>query len=84
MANTPESTPGRLETILAYMVVGVVGVSIISIAVALISTAVGQTKTLAIFAQLPLIGLPVGMLLVIALLLVSLCRRSRENRSNNN
>jgi len=84
MANTPESSPGRLETILAYMVVGVVGVSIISIAVALISTAVGQTKTLAIFAQLPLIGLPFGMLLVITLLLVSLRRRSRENRSTKN
>jgi hypothetical protein len=32
------------------------------------------------FAQLPLIGLPVGFLIIISMLIVSIIRRTKENR----
>jgi uncharacterized membrane protein YhfC len=36
----------------------------------------------AVMAQLPLIGLPVGFLLIIALLVAAIIRRSRQSRGN--
>jgi hypothetical protein len=78
MPNKPESTPGRLESILAYMAVAVIGLSIVSIAVSLISAWNGASANLAVWAQIPLIGLPLGMLLIISLLIVSLRRRTRS------
>jgi hypothetical protein len=44
MPNDKESNPNRLETVLAYMMVGVVGASIISLFVVLITGASGSTK----------------------------------------
>jgi uncharacterized membrane protein YhfC len=35
-----------------------------------------------LLAQLPLIGLPVGFLIIIALLVAAIIRRSREARDN--
>jgi hypothetical protein len=40
----------------------------------------GVTSYLAIFAQIPLIGLPIGFLLVIALLVLSIFRKGRETK----
>ncbi len=84
MPNDKESNPNRLETVLAYMMVGVVGASIISLFVVLITGASGSTKVWPIFLVLPAIGLPLAAALIIALVIVNLRRRSRENRSNKN
>jgi hypothetical protein len=79
--------PGRLEKILAYMVAGVVGVSILAFLAVIIGTALGVGDNDG-FSQgiwpavltLPLFGLPLGFLLVIALMIISGLRRAREAR----
>lgn len=48
--------------------------------IALVSKFLGVDQMPAILAQLPLIGLPFGFVLVMTLLAVSITRRSRENR----
>jgi hypothetical protein len=71
----------RAERILAFMAIGVIGVSLLSMFVALITALLGVRENLAILAQIPLIGLPFGFVLVLVLLVTSLIRRSKENRA---
>ena len=73
-----DTTQNRLESILAFMAAGVVAVSLISMIIALLTRLFGA-QPWAFLAQLPLIGLPVGFVLIIALLVTSMIRRSREN-----
>jgi hypothetical protein len=80
MPETPK--PSRIETILAYSAIGVVGVSLVSMFVALLMQYFQFTPRPVILFQLPLIGLPVGFLLILALLVASIIRRSRENRGH--
>jgi hypothetical protein len=83
---TPHDS-GRLEKILAYMVAGVVGVSILSFLAVILGTAAGVGDNDG-FSQgiwpavltLPLFGLPLGFLLIIALMILSGLRRAREAR----
>ncbi|MFZ4893292.1 multidrug ABC transporter ATPase [Plantibacter sp. Mn2098] len=85
---TEEKTPSisRPERILAYMVVTIVGVSIAAFVAVMIGTATGMHQ--ADFAGgvwpfvtiLPLVGLPIAFLLLIALMIVGAIRRSRESR----
>jgi len=84
-SNSPEpiSTAQRIENILAYMAAGVIAVSLLSMFIALVSKFLGVDEMPAILAQLPLIGLPFGFILVMTLLAVSISRRSRENREGN-
>ncbi len=74
-ASTPEN---RLENVLAYMSVGVIGASIICIAIVLISYYLGVAELPVILRLVPLIGLPIGMLLIITLVIISARRRARE------
>ncbi len=76
-ASTPEN---RLENVLAYMAVGVIASSIICIAIVLISYYLGVAQLPVILRLVPLIGLPVGMLLIITLVIVSARRRARESK----
>jgi hypothetical protein len=77
----------RLERILAYMVASAVGLSIISFLAVIIASGVGVTAEQ--FSQppwptvivLPVIGLPIGVAVLIALLLISSIRRGREARN---
>jgi hypothetical protein len=79
--------PGRLERILAYMVAGVVGLSILAFLAVILGTALGVGDDDG-FSQgvwpavltLPLFGLPLGFLLIIALMVSSGLRRAREAR----
>ena len=73
-----DKNKNRLESILAFMAAGVVGVSLISMIIALLTRLFGA-QPWAFLAQLPLIGLPFGFVLIIALLVTSMIRRSREN-----
>lgn len=78
--NQPESDPSRIEKILAYMAVGVIGLSVISILVTLISQMFESNGGLVIFRQIPVLGLPLGFILVLVLLVVSMSRRAKEAR----
>ena len=72
---------GRLERILATMVVGIVGLSVIAFFAIIIATWLGFDRTdFAVgvwpsVTMMPLIGLPLGFVLIIALLVVSTKRR---------
>jgi hypothetical protein len=78
---TKSQGPSRLETILAYMGAGIIGLSLVAIAVTLLGSFFGMKTNLAIFAQIPLIGLPLGFVMVMALLILALRRKGRENRN---
>lgn len=74
------SGPTRIESILAYMGAAVIGLSLLSMAIALVGSFLGMNSNLAIFAQIPLLGLPTGFVIVMALLIVSIRRKARENK----
>lgn len=65
------------------MVVGIVGVSIVAFFSVIIATAVGMERDdfaqglWPVVSMLPLIGLPVGFVLIMVLLFVSTTRRRR-------
>jgi hypothetical protein len=63
------------------MAIGVILVSLISMAATLILTALGVQQLPALMAQLPLIGFPIGFLLIIGMLVTSIARRGKNNRS---
>jgi ABC-type dipeptide/oligopeptide/nickel transport system permease component len=81
-ANSPVSE-NRLERVLAYMILGIVALSLMCFVAIIVATATGMSRE--DFTQglwptvsvIPLVGLPLGMLLIIALLLVSIRRRGR-------
>ncbi len=72
----------RVEIVLAAMAVSVIGLSVLSILTTLLLVFFGVTDLPVLLAQLPLIGLPVGFLMIIALLITAIIRRSREARDN--
>jgi hypothetical protein len=79
----PENSKrSRVEVILAAMAVSVIGLSVLSILTTLLLVLVGVDDLPVLLAQLPLIGLPVGFLIIIALLIAAIIRRSREASDN--
>ncbi|AMB59277.1 hypothetical protein [Microterricola viridarii] len=79
----------RLERVFAYMVAGVIGASILAFIAVMIGTATGAgaddgfSKGVWPFVfMFPLVGLPIGFALIIALMVVSSLRRSRAAREN--
>ncbi|MEY3326967.1 MAG: hypothetical protein RL566_913 [Actinomycetota bacterium] len=72
----------KVEVVLAAMAVGVIGLSVLSMLATLLLVFFGVKNLPAVMAQLPLIGLPVGFLLIIALLVAAIIRRSRQSRGN--
>ena len=78
MTSKPESQPSRVETALAYMVASVIGVSLIAL-IASLALAFSGVRDIQFLVFLAQIGLPVGFLLIIALLIVSIRRRNRDN-----
>lgn len=80
MTKQPDSEPTRVETALAYMAAGVIGISLIALIASLALAFSGLRSSfvnfLVIFTQ---IGLPIGFLLIIGLLIVSIRRRNRDN-----
>jgi uncharacterized RDD family membrane protein YckC len=77
-----KSRQSKVEVVLAAMAVSVIGLSVLSMLATLLLVFLGVTDLPAVMAQLPLIGLPVGFLLIIALLVAAIIRRSRESRGN--
>ncbi len=79
----PENSKrSRVEVILAAMAVFVIGLSVLSILTTLLLVFLGVNDLPVLLAQLPLIGLPVGFLIIIALLIAAIIRRSREASDN--
>lgn len=79
----PENSKrSRVEVILAASAVSVIGLSILSILTTLLLVFFGATDLPVLLAQLPLIGLPMGFLMIIALLIAAIIRRSREASDN--
>ena len=78
MAQTPQRP--QIETILAYLAVGITLISILSIMATLVISATGSIEIPVILAQLPLIGLPIGFVLIMAMLITAIIRRSKQNR----
>ena len=78
MAQTPQRP--QKETTLAYLAVGITLISILSIMATLVSSATGSIEIPVILAQLPLIGLPTGFVLIMAMLITAIIRRSKQNR----
>ncbi|MEY4042614.1 MAG: hypothetical protein RL529_181 [Actinomycetota bacterium] len=68
----------RLENILAYMAVGLIGTSIIVMVITLLLS-LSTHNLMPILVFYPQIGLVAGAICIIALLIVSLRRRAREN-----
>lgn len=62
------------------MAIGVIGLSILSMFSTLLLVFLGVSELPPILAQLPLIGLPIGFLIIIAMLIAAMIRRSREAR----
>jgi uncharacterized membrane protein YraQ (UPF0718 family) len=81
MTKSKPPGPSKLETTLAYMGAGIIGLSLVSIMITLVASYFGSTTNLAIFAQIPLLGMPIGFVLVMVLLGLALARKGRENRS---
>ena len=81
--------PSRLERILAVMVAGIVGMSIVAFLAIIIGSCQGMTSedfSAGIWPTVsfvPLIGLPIGFLLILALLVVS-TRRRRAGEAEDN
>lgn len=80
----------RVERALAYMVAGIVVLSLAAFVALIAGTGLGLERD--DFAQgmwptitiLPLIGLPIGFVLIIALLIVSAVRRGRAAKDAGN
>lgn len=70
----------KVEIILGSMAIGVIGLSILSMFSTLLLVFLGVSELPPVLAQLPLIGLPVGFLIIIAMLIAAMIRRSREAR----
>ncbi len=88
MSESGRITEHRAERILAYMFVGVIGLSILAFLAIMFGTLAGAGENDG-FSQgvwplvltLPLFGLPLAFLLLIALLVVNGVRRARESRA---
>jgi hypothetical protein len=80
MTKSEASGPSRLETTLAYMGAGIIGLSLVSTMITLIASFFGSTTNLAVFAQIPLLGMPAGFILIMVLLILALRRKGRENK----
>lgn len=82
-ADTPQGT-NRTERVLAYMLYAVGGVSLLSLVVVLVLGATGAGASLGgepwyrLVVVLPLVGLPITVLLIIAVVILNLVRRRRE------
>lgn len=80
MVKPNEPQKSRVENALAFMMAGVIGVSILAILVVLVAYLLNFTKLPPILALLPMIGLPVGALLMITLIIFQARTRTKAKR----
>ncbi|GAB3124851.1 multidrug ABC transporter ATPase [Glaciibacter psychrotolerans] len=87
MTTQPQSNPQRIDRVLAYLVAGLVGLSVIAFFAVIAATAVGAGANdgfshgiWPFVISFPLFGLPLGFVMIIALLVMSTVRRSRATK----
>lgn len=71
----------QLETVLAYGATALILLSILSIFATLLAALLQAETIPPLIVQLPLIGLPVGFIMIMALLVISVLKRRKENRN---
>jgi membrane protein DedA with SNARE-associated domain len=76
--NAPQKT--RVENALAFMMAGVIGISILAILVVLLAYLLNFHQLPPLLALMPMIGLPFGALLMIALVIVQARNRAKDKR----
>ena len=87
MSESGRITEHRAERILAYMFIGVIGLSIICFFAVMIATFSGVSREemgtgiWPLVVSLPLFGLPLAFVLLIALLIINGVRRARASRA---
>jgi hypothetical protein len=79
MTKPKASERARPENVLVFMMVGVIGVSILTIVLVLLSY-LFKFELPRLISLIPLIGLPFGALLLIALLIVQARKLSKAKR----
>jgi len=72
----------RVENILAYMAAAVIGTAVLSMVVTLIAVGSGFKNLPAAIGLVPVVGFPIGFVLVFSLLITNLVRRGRENKKS--
>ncbi|MBN8206813.1 multidrug ABC transporter ATPase [Microbacterium esteraromaticum] len=83
---SPEPRTGSLERFLAYGALGLAAASIISFFAIIIGTSTGMDQesfgsgVWPFVAALPLFGLPLAFVMIIALLTISFVRKGRANK----
>lgn len=82
-ANEPQ--PGRLDRVLAYLSLGLVAISVISMFVVLIARWLNPATDFTTFgwqfvANLPVFGLPIAFGMIILLLIINFVRKARAGR----
>jgi hypothetical protein len=87
VSNQTPVTDHRAERVLAYMVAATIGISILAFLAVMIGTLAGvgandgfSQGVWPVILVLPLIGLPLGFILLITLLILNGVRRARESR----
>ena len=88
MSDSGPITQHRAERVLAYMFVAIVGISILAFIAVMIGTLMGagandgfSQGVWPIVLTLPLFGLPIAFILLIALIIVNGVRRARASRA---
>lgn len=82
--SSQESTPSRLERTLAYLALVVIAIALASFFATMIAALAGVSREILaigfwpVVAWIGYVGLPIGFLLIIALLLVTRHRRKQE------
>ena len=86
--NSPADPPvRRIDRILAFMALGIAVLSVLCFFAIMISTAAGMQHAdyahgiWPVVAMLPMVGLPIAFLLILALLIMSFVRRGKAGRS---
>lgn len=83
--NSPADPPvRRIDRILAFMALGIAVISVLCLFAIIIATGAGlrpATGVWPIVAVVPMVGLPIAFLLILALLITSIVRRGKAGRS---
>lgn len=77
---TKAKEKNRLENILAFMMVGVIGISLLTIVFVFLCYLFQFTAIPVFVPLIPELGLPLGALLLIALLIVQVRNRAKEGK----
>ncbi|WP_378145389.1 multidrug ABC transporter ATPase [Cnuibacter sp. UC19_7] len=84
MSDDERQPASRLQRTLGFMIVAVIGLSVLCFFAIIIATAVGvhdfTPAPWPVIGLLPVIGLPIGFVLIFVLLIISVRARGRENR----